>query len=482
MRVLLISPYSVLLPTLWMPLGLPFMAARLQQHGHQVSVFDRFAIQGSLGCNVEKVNAAMQAHIEEFQPDLIGLSTISPLIYDTVKCAKLIRREGFQDTLLAGGYHATALPKLTLEKIPELEGVLAGEGEDVLSRFANGEDTASLPGFWWRDGGQISAPAIPSAQIANLDDLPLPAYELMDMAFYSQRNDGVIRRHNLRTATLVSSRGCQYRCRFCAESVTYGHGVRSHSAEYMLDWIQKLITDYEIEGVHFHDNDFLTDEARGREFCAGLQRLGLIRKVQWSIQSRADRLTPELVRLLKKSGCVLIEIGVEVGTQDELDHLRKGTTVDISENAVRICRNAGLDVHAYMLQRTEDETTEQLAQRLAWLKRAKPTSFQWSGINIFPGTPLYNEKGDDFFAKSDWSESEIKTYYATDHLSGITLEERKSWMEKNFAPFARWHWWRNAIGHYPLRVLKRHAYQKLLNRGRRFVNKFRPPARPQETS
>jgi anaerobic magnesium-protoporphyrin IX monomethyl ester cyclase len=470
MRLLLISPFSSLSPVRWMPLGLAFIAARLRQGGHRVVIFDRYAIQAQTGRSVDAVDQAMLVQMAAFQPDLVGLSTVSPVIYDTAHCASLIRETGFRGSIWAGGYHATALPGLTLRKIPELDGVMAGEGEQVLAQLADGIDPAGLPGVWRRDGAEILAPHLPQAQVADLNDLPLPAFDLLDMPLYTERNPVTVRGHLLRASTLITSRGCQFRCRFCAESLTYGRGIRFHSAEYVLEWVRKLAADYPIDGLHFHDNDFLADEGRARAICAGMQKNGLHRKLRWGIQARADRLTPELARLLHASGCVLVEIGVEAGTQKELDFLRKGTTPDTNEQAVRLCRRAGLDIHAYMLQRTEDETLPDLERRLDWLKRADPTSFQWSTVYIFPGTLLYAEKGNDFFAGNPWTKDAIRGYYAADHLSHLPPETRDAWMKRKFIPFARRHWWRHAIGRYPLSLLVSRVWAGSIRRLKRLLS------------
>jgi len=469
MRVLLITPFFPILTTRWMPLGPPFMAAQLRRSGHSAAVFDRVAVQARAGRGIEAADAALLARVAEFQPDLIGLSTISPLIHDTVHCAALIREAGFHGGLWAGGYHATALPELTLQKIPELDGVVAGEGEQVLAQLASGASQDDLPGVWRRVGSKIRAPKLPHSQVANLDDLPLPAFDTMDMAFYLKRTINTIRGYPTRASTLITSRGCQFRCRFCVESLTYGRGIRFHSAPYVLEWVRKLVADYPVDGLHFHDNDFLADEERVRAICAGLQRLGLHSRLRWSIQARADRLTPELARLLRSSGCVLVEIGIETGSQEELDFLRKGTTVDVGEQAVRICRKAGLDAHAYMLQKTENETISDLENRLAWLQRANPASFQWTDLAMYPGTPLYAEKGEDFFARSPWDEPSIRGFYSADRLSGLAPEARREWMQKNFAPFARRHFWTHAIGRYPLGTLMTFAWAKAKLRIRRYA-------------
>lgn len=469
MNILLILPYLAHNSTLWMPLGLPFIAACLRRDGHAVSIFDRYAAQFKVGRGRQRVDQAMLEHIQAFQPDMVGLNTLSPLIHDTVGCAALIR-SAYDGPIVAGGYHATALPELTLHKIPALDGVVAGEGEIVLSQLANGEVPWQIPGVWWREGEDIRPPAIPTSQVEDLNQLPLPALDLMDMAFYTQRTDGVIRRHNLAAATLVSSRGCQRRCRFCAESLTYGRGVRFHSTDYMMEWIQRVVTDYQVDGIHFHDNDFMVDERRARAICEAILAEGLERKIKWSIQARADRLNAQNARLLKAAGCVLVEIGVETGTQAGLDMVNKGTTTAMNTKAVRTCRKAGLDVHAYMLTKLEDETIADLERRLAWLKKAKPTSFQWTSLDIHPGTALYEEKGGDFFATHEWTEEAITEHYRTD-LSTIPADVRKQWMARHFAPYARYHWWRHALERYPLRNLVHLAWVKLRHKLRNKIGR-----------
>lgn len=463
MNVLLIYPYLAHNSTLWMPLGLSFIAAYLRREGHTASILDRYAIRSHAGPSRQQVDQAMLEQVQAFQPDLVGLSTLSPLIYDSVACVALLRSV-YEGPILAGGYHATALPELTLRKIPDLNGVVTGEGEIALSRLASGEIPWQVPGVWWREGEEIRPPLAPAEQIEDLDLLPQPALDLMDMDLYTQRTDGVIRRHNLSVATLVASRGCLRKCRFCAESLTYGRGVRLHSPAYVLDWMRRVVTDYQVDGIHFHDNDFLVDEQWAREICHGIRAAGLDRKVKWSIQARADHLDSEMARLLKASGCALVEIGIETGCQDELDRMAKGTSPAVNKEAIALCRKAGLDVHAYMLTALENETISDLEQRLAWLKSARPTSFQWTPLHIYPGTVLYAEKGDDFYAAQEWTEEAIAEYYRTDRLSAIPPEARQEWMSRRFAPYARWHEWRHALGHYPLRKLVRLALTKLRRR------------------
>jgi len=460
MRILLIYPHAPPISPLWMPLGLSFVAAALRKAGHEAAIFDRYAVGARSRHDTAYVDTAMLSRIREFRPDVVGLNTLSPLIADTVESAPLIR-DSFGGRIIAGGHHATALPELTLRRIPSLDAVVTGEGEIALTRLAGGEAPGQVPGVWWRAGERINPPAAPAEQIKRLDDLPLPALDLLDMPFYTRRSDGVIRRNNVKASTLVTSRGCYQQCTFCTESLTYGRGVRWHGTDYVLEWILRVVRDYGVEGIYFHDNDFLASEARAREVCGELIRRGLHRRIRWSIQARADRITRDLARLLRSAGCVLVEFGVEVATQAELDDIAKGTSPGTVERAIRLCRKSGMDVHAYMLTQVENETTADLARRLAWLKRMPVTSFQWSAVNVHPGTVLYRRKGDDFFARHDWTRETIAAYYAGDRLSAISPGRRRAWMARHFSRYLRLHWFLNAPGRYPLPVIVRVATRML---------------------
>jgi anaerobic magnesium-protoporphyrin IX monomethyl ester cyclase len=437
MRILLVSPRpqqtKIPVPS-WIALGLPFIASALRREGHVLSIFDRFSSMAHLGINKDRINRAMMEHIQSFKPELIGLTTVSPLIFDTVECAELIRK-AYSGVLVAGGHHATAMPEMTLLKIPDLDGVVEGEGEMVLKKLAAGLDPAAIPGLWWRDE-ERGISHIPAQAIDPLDDLPFPALDLLDMAFYTRPGRFAIRGHYLSTVSVLTSRGCVKRCDFCTESLTYGRGVRFHSPDYVIEWIKQVLTDYpNAEGVYLHDNDFLIDEERARTICEKILSTGLEKRMKWSIQTRVDRVHPEILKLLKKAGCISIELGIESALQKQLDSVHKGTTGDLNERAIRLCREQGFSTHVSMIAGFEGETISDLVENLRWLKRAKPNTFSWFSLEIHPGTSLYQRKGDRFFELNAWSEENIANFYNGEGLSTIPPKERSRWMKKNFLPY-----------------------------------------------
>jgi radical SAM superfamily enzyme YgiQ (UPF0313 family) len=455
MKILLIYPRPILhkppVPS-FVPLSLSFIASPLKEKGHRLSIFDRFAIQARRGIRKETIDSALIEHLQTFQPDLVGLNTVSPLIDDTVHCASLIR-ENFQGVLIAGGHHVTALPELSLQKIPELDGVIEGEAEMALRALAEGDAPASIPGVWWKkpDGTVVHTPP---RSMENLDALPFPALDLLDMDFYTRPTQHALRGHFLSVASILSSRGCPRRCDFCTESLTYGRKVRFHSPDYVAEWIRQILAEYPgVEGIYFHDNDFLIDEDRARRICETFLTTGLSQRIKWGVQARVDRVHPEILRLMKKAGCISVEFGVESSLQSRLDEVHKGTTAALNQRAIRLCREAGLSAHVYMITGFKGEQASDLEQNLRWIKEVRPNTFYWFRLEIHPGTVLYQREGNRFFEENDWSEEKVTGYYRQDTLSRIPPGERLKWMKEHYQPYHRWHRWMNLARVNPIRKL-----------------------------
>lgn len=435
MKILLIYPYAsfkIMPPSTWMPLSLSYLAAPLKQAGHQVRIMDRYAAQFRLGHDKSVINTAMLDAIREFQPDLIALNSISPLVFDLVECAVLIRQV-FKGPLLAGGHHVTALPQATLEKIPELDAVICGEGENAFLHYVEGKDAAEIPGLWYRHNGQIMGS--PPVQIKELDKLPFPDFTGLDLSYYLNRSVDTIRHHYVSSVSLLTSRGCVKKCEFCSESLTYGKGVRFHSPEYVVELAAKVRQDLGIEGIYFHDNDFLINRSRAEAICDLMIERGLQRRLVWGIQARAEHIEPGLVNRLKQAGCVIIEVGIESSSQAVLDAFDKGSTVEVNERAIKICRDVGMGIHSYMLTGVEGETLDDLEQRLAWLKKVQPNSFSWSGLEIHPGSRLCERLRPGVFEQIPWTREAVLDYYYRQNLSALGFDERDIWLKKHYEPY-----------------------------------------------
>jgi radical SAM superfamily enzyme YgiQ (UPF0313 family) len=437
MKVLLIYPYAsfkVMPPSAWMPLSLSYLAAPLLRAGHEVKIFDRYAAQFRAGQDKSAVDRAMLKALSEFRPDVVAFNTVSPLVFDLVECAALVRHV-FNGPLLAGGHHVTALPQATLNKIPQLDAVICGEGEYSLLHYIEGQNHHDIPGLWFRENGSIIGS--PPVQIPALDQLPFPDFSLMDLGYYLNRSLDTIRHRYVSTISLLTSRGCVKKCEFCSESLTYGKGVRFHSPEYVAELVYRVYKDYGIEGIYFHDNDFLINRARTEKICDLMMKRGLHKQIIWGIQARAEHIELALVKRLKQAGCVLIEIGIESSSQAVLDAMHKDSTVEVNQRAIKVCQEGGMGIHSYMLTGVEGETQADLEQRLEWLKKVRPNSFSWSQLEIHPGTRLYERLRRGVFETMPWTRDAVRDYYYQQNLSAITAEDRAVWMRKHYEPYQR---------------------------------------------
>ena len=465
MRCLLISPShpgKQRLKPSWMPLGLSFLAAVLRGQGHETIIFDRFARLIRRRGDDAAVDREMMATIRDFRPDLIGLQTISPLIFDTISCVNLIRPQ-FKGLLYAGGHHATALPELTLERITGLDGLVVGEGEMPLACLARGDDPSSIPGVWFRDD-EDRGQGTNAWVNRDLDQLPFPALDLLDMDLYLRPGVNPIKGHFLSTICLLASRGCPQRCEFCSESLTYGRGVRFHSPDYVAEWLAEVLGKYQMEAVYFHDNDFLISEGWAREICERIMKLPGKRPLKWGVQARSDHINRDILRVMRRAGCVTVEIGVETSSQSLLDKVEKRASVAMHEKAIALCRQEGLHTHAYMLAGLEGETLADLQENLDWAKRIKPDSFQMSRLMIHPGTRLYDRLGCRFFQEHDWNESEIRGHYQHDYLSSIGVQGLDDWMKHRYKPYRQLRHHQLILSANPVGKIVRHYGRRLVER------------------
>ena len=455
MKILLITPLAKYTATRWMPLGLSYIASMLKKNNHAVKLYDRFLRAHILG-GEEAVNFEMKSEILSFKPDIIGFSTVSPLIYDTLECVQYIR-DFYDGIMIAGGHHATAMPEHTLKKIPGIDFVAAGEGEYTILSLADGKDPCSIPGLFPRG---TENPFFKFARTSNLDELPQPDYKILDMNYYTRTNSYTIKGFYLRTASILSSRGCVNNCNFCTESLTYGKGFRFHSADYVIENIERLITDYKVEGVYFNDNNFLSSYTHAENICRKIIFRNLHKKIKWAIQAGTTTVNNEILQLLAQAGCVKIEFGMESIKDSDLKIMNKNTTTDLNEIVLSLCRKNGIKAHSYFMAGFEGENISDLDNTLAWINKFKPHTFSLSQLSIYPGTSLYETSGDKFFEKNIWTRNNIENYFKDGKLSNTTKEEKIGWYLKTFKPFFS-KYFRHAIlqANSPIAILKM-AYKK----------------------
>ena len=446
-------------------MGLAYLASYGESRGAECRIFDAYFEGWSRETLVDQVAA--------YQPDLIGMTAMT---HEIAACAEVARsvKQSIDAPVVVGGCHVSALPHRTLEEYPAFDFGITGEGElpfaDLVERWRPGSDRGPLSqirGLVMRNGDEIvfdgGGRHLTSAE---LDDLPMPAF---DKYFGTDRRalagpDDYY--------TVMSSRGCPYRCTFCMRVL--GQKVRRRSTERLLAEIEYAVEHYGAHTFNFSDEILLMKTRRTTEILEAMIESGLSRRIRWNGLTRADMVTDELVALAKRAGCVKLEMGVESGDDHKLQAMNKRITVDQVRKAVRIIKRHGISLGTYFIIGHPNET-ERSANRTVDLAVELNTDTIAVGAMVpYPGTRIYEMArqglGGYTLLTEDWSTYDKYGGRALQldnlSLSDIVALQRKAYLKfyfknRRIREMARFTWdKRNAFYFFARQRIARGSVQK----------------------
>lgn len=381
----LISQSRVEIGLKYPPMGIVFLAAIVRQNGYSVKIID---------ANVERSSfKEIEEVLQDYRPSVVGISFTSLLSESAHLTARLIKEFNKDIIIMAGGYHPTVMP-LEIINDTNFDFVCSGEGEvtfiEWLKKLESGEkDFNKVKGLVFKQGGQIVITP-PRELIPELDILPMPAYDLLQINRYSS-----LASTRKPYVTYIRSRGCPFYCIFCGVQKMFTRRYRCQSPEKTISEIDILVNDFKIREINFKDSDFLINRDNVKKLCELLiaKNYDLI----WTCNARVDMVNDEILSLMKKSGCRLISFGVESGNQEVLDKLKKGITAQQTKEAVKLVRKHKIICAFDMILGGIGETRESFEQTLRFLRDLSPDYVAFSYLTAFPGSELYDEA-----VKNNW--------------------------------------------------------------------------------
>ncbi|MFH1358683.1 MAG: radical SAM protein [archaeon] len=351
-----------------MPISLVYMGTAIEEK-HDVKIYDR---------NLNVSDSDFLRFLKRYNPDIIGFTLMtSEMIIDFMHLGKIIKKEFPEKIIIVGGVHTTIEPDSVLNE-SYVDYIIRGEGEETFLEFCNTFDKNP------RDLKKIkNINHNPLRPFVNMDDLELPNYNLVNLKKYG-------------TYFIHLSRGCPGNCTFCYSCGMWGVNnrplVRSYGTEKIMNFFKKVVNEYDLKYFTISDDNFIPFKSRAIKVCNFLKDYN----VHFFCYGRADYVSDEILRPLKKAGCHTIQIGVESGSQRILDLLNKRTTIKQNADAIACCKRNKIHCDASLMIGMPTETREDLKMTLDFLKKTRPNTVNLKVYNPLPGPPLFDycvEKG-----------------------------------------------------------------------------------------
>ncbi|MBO9202766.1 MULTISPECIES: B12-binding domain-containing radical SAM protein [Niastella] len=379
----------------YVPLGILYISAYLEQHGYDNEVFDSTFASFDLLC----------AQLLQQRPHVVGIYTNLMTKLNVLRIITYIKSQpALQHTkIVLGG------PEVRNHAIKFLEHgadfIASGEGEQTmleLVQYLEGTFTGTLTdieGISFLDPQNGLQTNKERTKVKNLDVLPMPNRRKVNLSLYFDAWKG---RHGTSTVSISTMRGCPYSCKWCSRAV-YGQSYRRRSPSKVADEIAYIKANYNVDSLWFVDDVFTVSHQWLEQFTQEITSRNLA--MPFECITRADRMNEEVIINLKKSGCFRVWIGAESGSQKIIDLMDRRVEVEQVQQMIQLARKHGLQAGTFIMVGYPGETKEDIYATVRHLKNADPDLFTITIAYPIKGTPLYAEVEDRFVTSLPWESS-----------------------------------------------------------------------------
>lgn len=395
------------------PYSLAIISGFLKSHNKDITLHDAAVYRAE--------KESILKYVQELNPQILGLSIMSQHLYCTLEFLKDIKRLMPEVVVVVGGPHVCADYRNLMVNHKEIDIAVTGEGEytmlELIDSIQNGDSLNNIKGITYRSDEEIKTTPF-REYITNLDLLPFADWESLPMEKYS---DAITVKKNY--GGIMASRGCPYSCTFCGAKSALGVKARRRSPENILDEINLLYNKYNVRQILFHDSTFNLDNQWVREICEGILKMN--KPLIWGCNLRTERLDREVLRLMKKSGCLRVFVGVESADNEVLKKMKKGTTIEKIEEGIHLLEETGLTTDCGFILGMPGETEESIKKTIKFAKKIKKGICTFSLASPFPGSEFYDIAKEEGLNVKDWSKHDLYTMAYVP--KGLTKEKLESY-------------------------------------------------------
>ncbi len=423
MNVLLISPkYDsfIVAPHL----GLGYLSSSLKKSGHNVKVLD--GLREDIVYNPKDW-------------DIVGVTAMSTYFPECCKVVEEAKSHGLKTII--GGPHIICDPEQSLID-SQADYAAIGEGERTLNQLASGIEPKNVEGlvYWENNKPKRSSPDLKkfikdkkmyTTKIGeqsrdfqiNIDDFGEPDWDSIDPKSYLKMVPHGMIYKSLPLAPIITTRGCPYSCIYCSAPITAGKRMRYRDPVKVVDGIEMLIKEYGVKEIQIEDDNFTLKRIHTVAICEEIIKRKI--KINWGLPNgvRIDKLDPELLKLMKKSGCYQMSLGIESANQRILDLIKKNLNKDLVRKTVDDIKNAGIESVGFFMIGFPTETKEEIQETIDFACSLNLDRANFTKATPLPGTALYDLWLKDYAIdkKIDWKHFNYYQFYA--NWSDVTPKE-----------------------------------------------------------
>ncbi len=382
------------------PTDLMYLAAVAEKEGLEAKIEDY-----SQGGNFEN-------DLKEFKPDYLVVNIATPTLehdLDAVKKAKQICPDVIT---IAKGAAFLTLAERIMKDHASLDFGILGEAEETLKEILQGKQKTDILGIFYKENGEVKFTG-KRPFIEDLNSLPFPARHLVDNNIYRRPDNNKVQ------ATIKVSRGCPFHCFFCLATPVSGAKVRRRSPENIVAEIKECVEKYNIRNFLFWSDIFNLDKKWTMDLCQAIIDSGL--KITWSANTRADTADLEMAQMMYKSGCRLVSIGVESGSQYMLEKMGKKITLDDVRRTVKVFKQAKIRIYNYFVIGLPWETEETAEETIRFAIELDSDFISFYTATPLPGSRFYDYAEEHNLFDKDTS-FENAYYYPAVNTHHLTRE------------------------------------------------------------